>query len=244
LIPVSGVKRGIEGIRSFAKCGKTDLQIAARAGALCPVIKTEEQARTRREKILTLDSEWPRIPDSTPNTNAKIDRLFAGKVHGRIRLPEGYGLAILPGDSKFVGDEPPAVSITLSSNYNVVSILVAMGQLAFAVATLYRSRGDQTTQYGYAAFGLTVTQYAMMSLLNLLGNLSCPQYPAIYLVRSQAMTDAEEVPGGNALFEGVVATILEDDVQLEKQYAATLEISQRGQYWTVSEIMVWWHVSR
>jgi len=26
------------------------------------------------------------------------------------------------------------------------------------------------------------------------------------------MTDAEEVPGGNALFEGVVATILEDDV--------------------------------
>jgi hypothetical protein len=44
------------------------------------------------------------------------------------------------------------------------------------------------------------------------------------------MTDAEEIPGGNALFEGVVATILEDDVQLEKQYAATLEISQRGQY--------------
>lgn len=88
-----------------------------------------------------------------------------------------------------------------------------MAQLAFAVSTLYRSRGDQTTQYGYAAFGLTVTQYAMMSLLNLLGNLFCPQYPALYLVRSQAMTEAEQIPNGHALFEGIVGTLSEDNIQ-------------------------------
>lgn len=56
LIPVSGVQRGVRGILSFAKFGKTDLQIAARAGALCQVIRTDLQARTLRERLLTLGS--------------------------------------------------------------------------------------------------------------------------------------------------------------------------------------------
>ena len=147
------------------------------------------------------------------HTNVSTDSLFAGKVHGRFQLPEGFGLAIVPWNFNFIGDDPKAVPITISSNYNVVTILIAMAQLAFAVSTLYRSRGDQTTQYGYAAFGLTVTQYAMMSLLNLLGNLLCPQYPALYLVGSQAMTEAEQIPNGHAVFEGIVGTLSEDNIQ-------------------------------
>lgn len=114
-----------------------------------------------------------------------------------------------------MGDDSD-VPITLSSSYIVVSILVALAQLGFAIATLYRTRGDQTVQYGYAAFGLTVTQYAMMSLLNTLGNLLCPQYSAVYLVRSHGMTDAESDPSGIGLFEGVVGTLLEDDIQVKE----------------------------
>ena len=55
LIPVSGVRMGIGGILSFAKFGKTDLQVAARAGALCQVIRTDLQARSPRERLLGLD---------------------------------------------------------------------------------------------------------------------------------------------------------------------------------------------
>jgi hypothetical protein len=223
LIPVSGVNGGIRGILSLAKFGKTDLQIAARAGALCQVIRTDEQARSHREKLLTLESVWSQTPYNLLHADIKLEPLFAGKVHGRIRLPEGYGLAILPRNSRFVGDESAAVPITLSSNYNIVSILVAVAQLAFAISTLYQSRGDQTTRYGYAAFGLTVTQYAMMSLLNLLGNAVCPQYPAVYLIRSQAMSDAEAIPNGNALFEGVVGTLVEDDLQIKEAKRRALE---------------------
>jgi hypothetical protein len=59
------------------------------------------------------------------------------------------------------------------------------------VITLYRSRGDQLEQYGYAAFGLSVIQYAIMSFVNLLGNLICPDYPTLYIVRSEVMEEAE-----------------------------------------------------
>ena len=55
LIPGSGVQRGVRGILSRAKFGKTDLQIAARAGTLCQVIRTDEQARNLGERLLTLD---------------------------------------------------------------------------------------------------------------------------------------------------------------------------------------------
>ncbi|KUJ17992.1 uncharacterized protein LY89DRAFT_717624 [Mollisia scopiformis] len=202
LIPISGVKRGIKGIMSFAKFGKTDLQVAARAGALCQVIQTDMQARSFREQLLTAFDHGS---------------IFAGKIHSRYRLPDGYGFATVPWNSKFQNDDAPAAQqITLAANYNIVSILVALAQLAFAVATIYRSRGDQITQYGYAAFGLTVTQYAAMSLVNLLGNLVCPQYTSIYLVRSTAMTDAEAEPGANAFFEGVVGTLLEDEIQADE----------------------------
>lgn len=77
-------------------------------------------------------------------------------VHGRFRLPPNYGLAFVPRRSKFYSDDPKETPRTLSSNYNAVAILVAMAQLLFAVATLYRARGDQIARYGYAAFGLTM----------------------------------------------------------------------------------------
>ena len=40
--PTSGFLRGVRGILSLARFGKTDLQIAARAGALCTVVKTRD----------------------------------------------------------------------------------------------------------------------------------------------------------------------------------------------------------
>lgn len=51
--PVSGVILGVRGITSFASLAKTDLQVAARAGALCKVIRTDVSAQTIREKDLS-----------------------------------------------------------------------------------------------------------------------------------------------------------------------------------------------
>ncbi|KAH0537363.1 hypothetical protein FGG08_005842 [Glutinoglossum americanum] len=80
--------------------------------------------------------------------------------------------------------------------------------------TIYRSKGNQIHIYGYAAFGLTVTQYALMSLVNLLGNLMCPQYPVMYLVESEVMQEARMRPG--AVFEGVAGRLKEDRGDLNR----------------------------
>jgi hypothetical protein len=107
----------------------------------------------------------------------------------------------------------PSVSSkpVLSSNYNMLKSLVSLAQAIFAIMTLYRARGEQINQYGYAAFGLTVTPYALMSLVNLLGSLLCPEYPALYLVESDAMVDARMKHGG--VFEGTVQGL---DVDMDK----------------------------
>ena len=61
--------------------------------------------------------------------------------------------------------------------------MVSIVQVLLASATLYETRGDQFNQYGYAAFGLTVIPYIVMSIVNLLGNLLTPDFPTLYLVR-------------------------------------------------------------
>jgi hypothetical protein len=135
--------------------------------------------------------------------------LSVGNVHGRVRLPNGYHLAILPSTARF---ERLAISETqLSSNHNITKLLASVLQLLFAVNTRYSTRGDQVNVYGYAAFGLTVTAYALMSFINFMGNIVCPQYPAVYLIRTTTMRQAEALPG--AIFKGAVGTLLN-----ERQY--------------------------
>ncbi len=118
--------------------------------------------------------------------------------------------------SKFVDNQDPTSSVVLSYNFNCIGILIALGQLAFSVTTLYRTQGDQIARYGYAAFGLTATPYAVMSLVNLLGNLMCPQFPSIYLVKSEEMEEAL-LDDPETVIEGYVGEILNDNHQIEDQ---------------------------
>jgi len=104
-------------------------------------------------------------------------------------------------------------------------------QLLFAVATLYRTRGDQINQFGYAAFGLTVIQYGLMSLINLLGNLMCPQYPTMYLVQSSTLMDAQH---DGAVIEGIVG-VLDEDTN-----GALPSTRQPGGLWKGIIIKLWW----
>ncbi|KAJ6595163.1 hypothetical protein DFH09DRAFT_1273229 [Mycena vulgaris] len=59
---------------------------------------------------------------------------------------------------------------------------------------------------GYAAFGLTVLPYTMMTLVNLIGNLLTPDYPTLYLVQSYILLEAQSRTG--ALFEGLVGKLV------------------------------------
>ena len=93
----------------------------------------------------------------------------------------------------------------LSSANNLAKGLVAIFQSLYAVVTLYRARGNQIEQYGFAAFGLTVSPYLIMSIVNLFSTLLTPDYPTTYLVKFEAMVEASKREG--AKFEGVVGSI-------------------------------------
>ncbi|KAG4428542.1 hypothetical protein IFR05_015976 [Cadophora sp. M221] len=172
LFPVTGLIRGLDAIRSMAVYrGKNDLEIAARSGALCVIEQDPDKKQTTRN------------------------------VHGKYNLDLGYCFKTVGEEAKFEGEvqEPPnwigrlkksfkspdskQESVKISCSYDLVRILVAVGQTIFAVTTLYQTRGDQVEIYGYAAFGLTVAPYATMSVVNLLGHLARPRYPSMYIVQ-------------------------------------------------------------
>lgn len=82
-------------------------------------------------------------------------------------------------------------STSIPSSYNARKSLVAVLQAVSAIVTLYQSKGHQIDRFGYAAFGLTVVPYALMSVINLCANLFCPEYAAMYLVRNQALQNLQ-----------------------------------------------------
>ncbi|KAF2000613.1 hypothetical protein P154DRAFT_598655 [Amniculicola lignicola CBS 123094] len=126
-------------------------------------------------------------------------------IHGTHTLPPGYQYAIIPPSAQFTASSKTTIEI--ASTYNFVKVLAALAQTGYASLTLYRSRGDQIERFGYAAFGLTVAPYAVMSVMNLIGNLCRPDYASLYLVDTSIMDEARR-RGGN--FEGTVARLEEE----------------------------------
>ena len=71
--------------------------------------------------------------------------------------------------------------------------------------TLYQTQGDQIERYGYAAFGLTVIPYLVMSVVNLLSTILTPEYSTLYMVESLVMEEARRRDG--AYFTGAVGRL-------------------------------------
>ena len=135
---------------------------------------------------------------------------YERKLHGVCKLPAGYELALLPPNSyvtenrEHQGLEMPQPSYGISSSYNLSKGLIAIFQLVYSSFTLYNSRGNQLQQYGFASFGLTVTPYLVMSMVNLASTLLTPEYSTVFMVKSEIMGEASRRGG---IFDGVVGSI-------------------------------------
>ena len=130
-------------------------------------------------------------------------------VHGYYRLPPGYQLCIVPSYAPIKlasgsinqsgvasSTAPPANGAAmLSTTYNAPKLVISLVQAIWGTITLYRARGNQIQEYGYAAFGLTVAPYAWMSIVNIIAGLSTPSYPALFMIRTPVMNEAEEAGG-------------------------------------------------
>lgn len=201
--------------------GRTDLRKAARAGALVKVVRKADYAWTGLEAMIASDRF-----------------MYTRSIHGSFTLPDEYAFVPVPHDTRFVAERPPDRDFplgpkptTISAAYSPVKILVAIILLLLSILTLYRSRGNQIGHFGYAAFGLTVTQYALMSFINLLANLSCPQYPNLYMAETELMRRVKYAFPSEPRFAGVVGVVDEDDsVPLDERD------SKEAQDWTPGRI--------
>ncbi|OAL43974.1 hypothetical protein IQ07DRAFT_260839 [Pyrenochaeta sp. DS3sAY3a] len=148
-------------------------------------METEKGEREREGGDEEKDKTIHILPFSPPYLFARFGwPVFVHRriIHGTHSLPNGYSFAILPHDTAFLVPSPSspqdvpsaqtyASTLSLTSTHNMVKATIALAQSAYALTTLYRARGDQIAQFGFAAFGLTVAPYAVMSIVNLLGNL-------------------------------------------------------------------------
>ncbi|KAJ7243626.1 hypothetical protein B0H12DRAFT_979379, partial [Mycena haematopus] len=232
LLPMSGMVRGITVILRRGILGGSDLETAARSGALCMLVRTKgwkPVPGTRLSQVAIMSTEtlesgrrnWEAVA-ATYRTYVPrwLKDIFHGfflpdtmeivtgsrKIHKNPCPPEGYTFAFVPRAAKVVplddGDRPTVPP----PQRGWLKGTVSLAQALYAGYTLYEARGDQISRYGYAAFGLTVLPYAVMSTINLLGALCTPEYDQLYLVESDTLLEARTIPGVG--FEGVVGRLL------------------------------------
>jgi hypothetical protein len=131
-------------------------------------------------------------------------RTLSSKLHREYHL----AISAMNHEATSDGDMAHYKTITISATHNILGAFVGLMQIIYASYTLYLTRGDQIERYGYAAFGLTVFPYIMMTVMNLLGNLFTASYPTLYLVDSPELHEARL---RGAEIDGVVGTVVEGD---------------------------------
>lgn len=179
------------------------------------------------------------FPEATNSWSAVMNG-FLTKIHGRCNLPAGYFLITVPENATFSNDEAPSKnpfnvtpyrrpSISVSASYNTPQAFAAVLQAIFAALTLYHAYGHQIDRFGYAAFGLTVVPYAIMSLLNLIANLVCPTYPAMYLVSNKALRELQtKSPAMELEIDSVVGTLSDaSDKDIQRRLLDPIAYSRR-----------------
>lgn len=175
---------------------------------------------------------------SEPPTANMVDHANV-KIHGVCQLAPGYALSYIPQDVKIYSHikQMRSVSISrllgmshtpdikLASTHDVPRILFSIIQTVSGGYPLYKARGSQIECYGYAAFGLTVLPYMMVSIINLIGSLLTNEYQTVYLVHSVTM---DEIRGRGGLCDGVVGSLERPDHQIYVYLDGETETRPKG----------------
>jgi hypothetical protein len=109
-------------------------------------------------------------------------------------------------------------------------MLTSVVQLVLSCITIYRSRGSQLDQYGYAAFGLSVFPYAVMSFINLLFAGVLGEYPCLYILRTGILDEAKQCGPSVSSEIGVLGeTTTDEKVRVRRRVATWLKTEKNEQ---------------
>jgi len=220
--PFTGVWRACQSIANARPFEKDQLERAKYAGALCVVMYYAFEHLTELRGC-RLKGKKPPITDDNGFVSIAVGERFhlnarqvnqkSEKIHGAYSGSET--IQVLPPNVKVANRLCTAEKVQLSTSNSLLKSAIAIVQLMFACFTLYRTRGAQVENYGYAAFGFTVIPYAIMSVINLTANLLTPEYPTLFMVHSDGMDLATEEHNE---FDGVVGTIIPKDTTSEDDF--------------------------
>ena len=189
------------------------------------------------DKLTKVLIETHRFHNQPPTENI-VDHSNV-KIHGVCQLPPGYALSYIPEDVKVYShvNQQRNLSILrllgmnhsheikLASTHDIPRILFSIIQTISGGYALYKARGPQIERYGYAAFGLTVLPYMMVSIINLIGSLLTSEYETLYMVHSATMDEMKERGG---LCDGVVGTLEKPDYRQSANPADETNIKLTG----------------
>ena len=215
-LPFAGVWRACQSIANARPFEKDPLERAKYAGALCTaqisVLSglTELQGCQLKGKLANSNASegdgFVRCAITilgSPSATRQVSRRTE-KIHGANE--PSVSLTVVPPSVKVVPN-CEMTRVHLSCSNGLLKSATAVVQLLFACLTLYRTKGDQVGMYGYAAFGLTVIPYAIMSILNLTANLLTSEYPMLFMVQSDGMRQYQ-LGHSKPQYDGTVGTIV------------------------------------
>jgi len=230
--PFTGVWRACQSIANARPFEKDQLERAKYAGALC-VVMYDLFEHVTELRGCRLKGKKPPITDDNGcvsiavrtrfHLNARQVNQKSEKIHGAYSSEKK--IRVVPPNVKVATRLRTAQKVQLSTSNSLLKSAIAIVQLMFACFTLYRTRGGQVENYGYAAFGFTVIPYAIMSVINLTANLLTPEYPTLFMVHSDAMDLATEQQNE---FDGMVGTIVPKDTTSDDDFNYTLPIDRPG----------------
>ncbi|EED80717.1 predicted protein [Postia placenta Mad-698-R] len=143
-------------------------------------------------------------------------------VLGELKPPAGYSL-VIPTDRAIIEQIMDSAIIStkgikVHSPPNILKILAAIFQIVSASLVLAFTLGDQVSRFGYAAYGLSVVPYALMSGANVICCAVVGEYNTRHVLRTPILEEAAKRK--LAIFDGAVGRLGEsEDVRKSKDEA-------------------------
>ncbi|KZT70054.1 hypothetical protein DAEQUDRAFT_238134 [Daedalea quercina L-15889] len=231
-LPFFALARTIILIAEQLKCKENDVLAALHHGALLVVVRDSDWEPSLAGEIIYtrlpdgFDQEKQYIPDYGRETNAVISfdameskqayyRVNTGDrlLHGVARPPSGYSLAV-PAHKAY-SEEVIRTSLDDTTELKIhhppgiTNVLLSIFQIIFASFTLYSTPSDQIPRWGYAAYGLSVFPYALMSVMNLLcaglvGSYTCGQ-----ILRTPILQESLQREAMGTKYDGIIGSLKE-----------------------------------
>ncbi|KAH0606885.1 uncharacterized protein H6S33_003719 [Morchella sextelata] len=191
LLPYTGSVKALIYISEFAIGGKTTLERAKLARALCMVVPLSVEFGSLGPfspdcfnihgqhpiPVLRFSNPFSRSYWSSSNSRGRHS------IIGHHTRRDDLIVATVPPSFKVqpILDESQ-YDYEIASNYSILKTFAAIVQIVYGCYELYEARGTQINAFGYAAYSLTVIPYVFMSFLNLIASMCRPSYPSRYLV--------------------------------------------------------------